>query len=329
MDEVRESLAPLRARFSYYQFIFFRQWKALYDYARSKGLSILGDIPIVVSYDSADVWSNPELFHLNKARRPTVVAGVPPDYFSPTGQLWGNPLYRWEEHKRTGYRWWLERLSASFKLFDILRFDHFRGFAGYWEIPADKKTAEIGRWVKGPGADFFTAIQSKFGKELPIIAEDLGEITPDVTALRDKFSLPGMKVLQFAFSGPENPFLPHSYLQNCVVYTGTHDNDTTLGWFCSAKESEKDFALRYLGADPASIVWEMIRAAWKSGAELAIVPMQDFLNLGSEARFNFPSRPEGNWEWRLSETGINEKLQMKIKDLNWLYQRLVTSVDSS
>ena len=329
MEEVRESLAPLRARFSYYQFIFFRQWKALYDYARSKGLSILGDIPIFVSYDSADVWSNPELFHLDKARRPTVVAGVPPDYFSPTGQLWGNPLYRWEEHKRTGYRWWLERLSASFKLFDILRFDHFRGFAGYWEIPADKKTAEVGRWVKGPGADFFTAIQSKLDEELPIIAEDLGEITPDVTALRDQFSLPGMKVLQFAFSGPENPFLPHSYPQNCVVYTGTHDNDTTLGWFCSAKESEKDFALRYLGADSASIVWEMIRAAWKSGAELAIVPMQDFLNLGSEARFNFPSRPEGNWEWRLSETGLNEKLQMKIKDLNWLYQRLVTPVDSS
>ncbi len=329
LDQIRESLASSRARFSYFQFIFFRQWKALCDYAHSKGVCIIGDIPIFVAYDSADVWSNPELFHLNKARKPTVVAGVPPDYFSPTGQLWGNPLYRWEEHNRTGYCWWLERLRASFKLFDFLRIDHFRGFAGYWEIPADKKTAEIGRWVKGPGADLFNAIKTNFGKELPIIAEDLGEITPDVTALRDQFSLPGMKVLQFAFSGPENPFLPHSYLQNCVVYTGTHDNDTTLGWFSSAKKSERDFAQRYLGADPASIVWEMIRAAWKSGAKLAIAPMQDFLNLGNEARFNFPSRPDGNWEWRISESALSEELQMKIKDLNWLFQRLATAGERS
>ena len=321
LDGIRNNLESSIARYSYFQFIFYRQWKALCDYAHSKELRIIGDIPIFVANDSADVWSNPELFLLDKTRRPTAVAGVPPDYFSPTGQLWGNPLYRWEEHKRTGYHWWVERLRASFKLFDILRIDHFRGFAGYWEVPANQKTAEIGRWAKGPGADFFTFLQSSFVEELPIIAEDLGEITPDVTALRDQFSLTGMKVLQFAFSGPENPFLPHSYTQNCVVYTGTHDNDTTLGWFTNAKESERNFAQRYLGTDRASITWDMIRAAWQSGATFAIAPMQDFLNLGSEARFNFPSRPEGNWEWRITETALSEELQMRIKELNWLFQR--------
>jgi len=321
LDGIRKNLESSIERYSYFQFIFYRQWKALCGYAHSKELRIIGDIPIFVANDSADVWSNPELFLLDKTRRPTVVAGVPPDYFSPTGQLWGNPLYRWEEHKRTGYHWWLERLRASFKLFDILRIDHFRGFAGYWEIPANQKTAEIGRWVIGPGADFFTFIQSDFVEELPIIAEDLGEITPDVTALRDQFSLSGMKVLQFAFSGPENPFLPHSFPQNCVVYTGTHDNDTTLGWFTNAKESERNFAQRYLGTDRASITWDMIRAAWQSGAAFAIAPMQDFLNLGSEARFNFPSRAEGNWEWRIIETALSEELQMRIKELNWLFQR--------
>jgi 4-alpha-glucanotransferase len=254
--------------------------------------------------------------------KPTVVAGVPPDYFSPTGQLWGNPLYRWEEHKITGYKWWLERLSAILKLVDILRIDHFRGFAGYWEIPAGNPTAEQGCWVPGPGADFFNAVRSALGTDLPIIAEDLGLITPDVIFLRDQFALPGMKVLQFGFSGPDNPFLPHSYPQNCVVYTGTHDNDTALGWYDSAPEQEKKFANRYLGIeDGSNFAWDLIRTAWRSTAIFALAPMQDFLALDTKARFNFPSRLGGNWEWRLSEPSLNGELQSRIKDLNWLYQR--------
>ncbi len=225
LGEASASLAELVLRFSFYQFLFFRQWNALHEYAHEKGVQIIGDIPIFVAYDSSDVWAHPDLFYLDENGKPTVVAGVPPDYFSPTGQLWGNPLYKWEIHKASGYAWWLERIRATLKLVDILRIDHFRGFAGYWEIPAGNLTAEIGRWVAGPDSDFFDAVLANLGS-LPILAEDLGVITPDVVALRDKFGLPGMKILQFAFSGPDNPFLPHSYPQNCAVYTGTHDNDT-------------------------------------------------------------------------------------------------------
>ena len=252
--------------------------------------------------------------------KPTVVAGVPPDYFSPTGQLWGNPLYKWEHHKAGGYAWWLERIRAALKLVDILRIDHFRGFAGYWEIPAGNPTAEIGRWVTGPGADFFNAVQTALGS-LPILAEDLGVITPDVVALRDQFGLPGMKILQFAFSGPDNPFLPHTYLQNCAVYTGTHDNDTTRGWYESASEAEKDFARRYMQVDGSHIAWDLIRLAWSSVAVFALAPLQDFLDLGTEARMNFPSRLGGNWEWRMGAQALSAELQGKIKELNWLYQR--------
>jgi 4-alpha-glucanotransferase len=235
--------------------------------------------------------------------------------------LWGNPLYRWEIHKSTGYKWWLERLRASLKLVDILRIDHFRGFTGYWEIPAGNLTAEVGRWVPGPGADFFTAIRSSLGADLPIIAEDLGVITPEVNALRDQFSLPGMKVLQFGFSGPENPFLPHTYPRNCVVYTGTHDNDTAQGWYESAPEEEKDFARRYLGIEGSNFAWDLIRTAWKSTAVFALAPLQDFLAFGTGARFNFPSRLGGNWEWRVKEAFLSVELQGKIRELNWLYQR--------
>jgi 4-alpha-glucanotransferase len=321
LAKARKTLANAILRFTFYQFVFFHQWKALRDYAHQKGLSIIGDIPIFVANDSSDVWSNPDLFFLDGDLKPTVVAGVPPDYFSPTGQLWGNPLYRWEVHKSTGYLWWLERLNAALKLVDILRIDHFRGFAGYWEIPVGNPTAEVGRWVTGPGADFFTAVCSSLGQDLPIIAEDLGLITPDVITLRDKFGLPGMKVLQFGFSGPDNPFLPHSYPQNCAVYTGTHDNDTAHGWYESAPETEKDFARRYLKINGSDFAWDLIRAAWRSTAVFAIAPLQDFLALGTEARFNYPSRLGGNWEWRMAESALSGEMQGRIKELNWLYQR--------
>jgi len=320
LDEARHSLAHAISRFKFYQFIFFRQWYALMEYANRKGIQIIGDIPIFVASDSSDVWSNPELFFLDEERRPTVVAGVPPDYFSPTGQLWGNPLYDWDVHKKSGYAWWLERIRATLKLVDIIRIDHFRGFAGYWEIPAGNETAVQGHWVPGPGADFFHKVKSDLG-ELPILAEDLGVITPDVVELRDGFSLPGMKILQFAFSGPDNPFLPHSFPQSCVVYTGTHDNDTAKGWYASAPENEKDFARRYLELDGSDFAWDLIRAAWSSVAVFALAPLQDFLNLGTEARMNYPSRLGGNWEWRMDEGALNDKVQERIKELNWLYLR--------
>jgi 4-alpha-glucanotransferase len=258
------------------------------------------------------------------------VAGVPPDYFSPTGQLWGNPLYRWEIHKESGYAWWLERLRATLKIVDIVRIDHFRGFAGYWEIPAGSATAENGRWVTGPGADFFNAVRLSLGADLPIIAEDLGLITPDVIALREQFELPGMKVLQFAFSGMDNVFLPHHYPENCVVYTGTHDNDTARGWYASAPVNEKDFAHEYLKLGPrqkpdsiheSAFVQALIQAAWASVAVFALSPIQDWLGLGTEARFNFPSRLGGNWEWRMDDKDMSFELQKRILEINNQYRR--------
>jgi 4-alpha-glucanotransferase len=320
LNAARGSLANQIQMHIFNQFLFDRQWHDLRTYAHSKGLKIVGDLPIFVAYDSSDVWAHPELFHLDKKGKPTVVAGVPPDYFSPTGQLWGNPLYSWEVHKKTGYDWWLGRIRYALTNVDILRIDHFRGFAGYWEIPGDASTAEKGRWVPGPGADFFEAVKAGLG-DLPIIAEDLGEITPDVTELRERFSLPGMKILQFAFSGPDNPFLPHRYVQNCIVYTGTHDNDTALGWYRSAPEAEKDFARRYLRVDGSDIAWDLIRAAWRSTAVFALAPLQDFLGLGTEARMNFPSKLGGNWDWRMGEAALSTELQAIFQELNWLYER--------
>ena len=320
LDNARQSMHESILRVQFVQFLFFRQWTALKAYARKLGIKIIGDMPIFVAIDSADVWSHPDLFYLDEEGHPTVVAGVPPDYFSPTGQLWGNPLYRWEVHRRNGYAWWLERIKATLKLVDIVRIDHFRGFAGYWEIPAGNPTAEIGQWVPGPGADFFKVIQNNLGN-LPILAEDLGVITPDVVELREKFELPGMKILQFSFSGPDNIFLPHNLPRNCVVYTGTHDNNTSLGWYAHAPESEKDFARRYLNVNGNDFAWDLIRAAWRSVSVFALAPMQDFLRLGTEARMNYPSRLGGNWEWRLTEDDLSEPLQARIKDLNWLYLR--------
>jgi 4-alpha-glucanotransferase len=328
LTKAHKELGESSLRFSFYQFLFFRQWNNIRAYAKERGIQIIGDIPIFVAYDSADVWSHPELFFLDEKGNPTVVAGVPPDLFSPTGQLWGNPLYNWEVHKRDGYKWWLSRMRASLSSVDILRLDHFRGFAGYYEIPAGEPTAEFGRWVPGPGAELFRAIDKNLGDGLitkgtglPIVAEDLGLITPDVIELRQAFDLPGMKVLQFGFSDPDNPFLPHNYIPNCVAYTGTHDNDTARGWFDTAVPHERDFAKRYLGVDGHDFAWDLIRAVWSSVADLAVAPMQDILNCGNEARMNFPSKLGGNWEWRMGEDDMNEELAGKLRELNYLYKR--------
>ncbi|MCK5315915.1 MAG: 4-alpha-glucanotransferase, partial [Anaerolineales bacterium] len=244
------------------QFLFYRQWTKLRNYASKQGIKIIGDIPIFVAHDSADVWANPELYYLDETGKPTVVAGVPPDYFSPTGQLWGNPLYRWDVHANQNYAWWLDRFTSVLNQVDIVRLDHFRGFAGHWEIPGDALTAENGRWVAGPGAEFFTAVAEQLGR-LPIVAEDLGVITPEVEALRDRFDLPGMKVLQFAFESDEtNPYLPHNYTQtNMVVYTGTHDNDTTMGWWQGLTKEHKNQVRDYLGTRHPDMPWELIRLA--------------------------------------------------------------------
>jgi 4-alpha-glucanotransferase len=323
LKEARKAHAESIDRYSFYQFLFFRQWNELRAYARERDITIIGDIPIFIAYDSADAWANPDLFFLDKNGLPTVVAGVPPDYFSATGQLWGNPLYRWKAHEKTGYAWWLERFRSVLKFVDVVRLDHFRGFAGYYEIPFGEKTAERGRWVTGPGKDFFKEISSALSGTgtLPIIAEDLGVITPDVVDLRDSFHLPGMKILQFGFTGPDDLFLPHHYRTNCVAYTGTHDNDTACGWFDSAPEHERAFALRYLNTDGQDFAWDLIRAVWSSVAVYAITPMQDALSLRTEARMNFPSKLGGNWEWRMTLQDMSKELAGRVHDLNKLYSR--------
>ncbi|MCE1252812.1 MAG: 4-alpha-glucanotransferase [Anaerolineae bacterium] len=304
----------------FYQFLFFKQWSALHQYANGHDIKIVGDIPIFVSFDSSDTWANPDLFYLDEERRPTVVAGVPPDYFSPTGQLWGNPLYRWDAHAKTHYKWWISRIKSTLEQVDIVRLDHFRGFAGYWEVQADKPTAEEGKWVKGPGEIFFDVIKNELG-DLPIIAEDLGEITRDVVALREKYNLPGMKIMQFGFDTPINPFLPHNYPVNCVAYTGSHDNDTVRGWYETAPDVEKDLCRRYLACSGENISWDMIRSVWGSVAAYAIAPMQDFLSLGNAARMNYPGKLGGNWEWRMPASAINAGLIAGIRELNFLFSR--------
>ena len=303
------------------QFIFYRQWSILHTYTANKGIDIIGDIPIFVAHDSADVWAHPELFFLDEEGQPTVIAGVPPDYFSETGQLWGNPLYRWNVHQSHGYDWWLQRIRAVLELVDIIRLDHFRGFAAYWEVPGGALTAVKGHWVPGPGKDFFQVVMDSLG-ELPIIAEDLGVITPDVEDMRDSFGLPGMKIFQFAFATtPKDPFLPHNYPHNCVVYTGTHDNDTSLGWYERVPETERDSFLRYLDRNGSNVSWDMIRAVWSSVANFALAPMQDFLSLDNKARMNYPGNPSGNWTWRMSTDALNDPLSNKIKEINYLYSR--------
>lgn len=282
------------------QWCFARQWSKLKQYANERRVRIIGDVPIFVAYQSADVWAHQELFELDGNGRPTVVAGVPPDYFSKTGQLWGNPLYRWEAHEKTGFAWWIARMRHALKLFDLVRIDHFRGFAGYWEVPANAVTAMHGRWMPGPGAKLFEAFEHALG-DLPIIAEDLGMITPDVVELRERFKLPGMRILQFAFGEDESHhFLPHHYVPNSVAYTGTHDNDTSIGWWNTATHGEKVFAQKYLGSDGQQIQWDMIESISNSEANTVIISMQDVLGLSGEHRMNLPGLQDGNWEWRFS-----------------------------
>jgi 4-alpha-glucanotransferase len=328
LSAARTQLDVAIQRQIYRQFLFYRQWVELREFTHEKNIQIIGDIPIFVAHDSADVWSNPELFYLDASGMPSFVAGVPPDYFSPTGQLWGNPLYRWEVHASTGYAWWVERVRATLNMVDIVRIDHFRGFAGYWEIPGTAKTAEIGRWVPGPGKDFFHSIRQSLG-DLPIIAEDLGVITPDVIELRQSFNLPGMKILQFAFDNdPEDPFLPHNYPEYCVVYTGTHDNDTVLGWYKRVSDEEKSFYRKYFDRDGSQVSWDLIRGVWSSVAVFGLAPMQDFLSLDNKARMNYPGNPSGNWMWRMSDQALSPELQTKIKELNYLYSRMNASSEN-
>ncbi len=282
------------------QWCFMRQWLAVKTYANTRGVRIIGDMPIFVAYQSADVWAHQELFMLDEHGHPTVVAGVPPDYFSETGQLWGNPLYRWEAHEKTGYSWWIARMRHALRLADLVRVDHFRGFAACWEIPAGAPNAVTGKWRPGPGEKLFNALKGAF-PHLPIIAEDLGIITQDVVELREQFGLPGMRVLQFAFAeGEEHYFLPHRYVPNTVAYTGTHDNDTAIGWWNLASSREKGFAQHYLKSEGQQIHRDMMRALAASAANTVVYPMQDVLGLGSEHRMNFPGHPSGNWEWRFS-----------------------------
>lgn len=304
------------------QYLFFKQWNQVRAYANGKGIRIIGDIPFVIAYDSADAWSNPDLFYLDENSRPTVVAGVPPDYFSRTGQLWGNPLYRWKNHKANGYAWWLERIKSVLKMVDIIRLDHFRGFEAYWEVPFGNPTAEIGRWVKGPGHDFFKAVKSQLG-DLPIIAEDLGVITDGVIDIRDSFDLPGMKILQFAFaSDADDAFLPHNYPVNCYAYTGTHDNNTARGWYDAASDREKDFCRRYLAVSGEDISWSMIRVLWQSVAAKVVAPLQDLLSLGIDARMNLPGAASGNWSWRFRAGDLNGFIKSRLYETNLLYGRL-------
>ncbi|MEA3338854.1 MAG: 4-alpha-glucanotransferase [Chloroflexota bacterium] len=323
----RESLAGRIENQKYRQWQFFEQWLALKQYANERGIRIIGDIPIFVSMDSADVWANPRLFHLDEQLRPTVVSGVPPDYFSETGQLWGHPLYRWKVMAQEGYAWWITRFRVAFTQADVMRIDHFRGFYNYWEIPAGEKTAINGRWLRSPGADLFHATTAALGK-VAIIAEDLGDFDAEsragVDALQTEFGYPGMKVLQFAFgAGPTDPFLPHNFVRDCIVYTGTHDNDTTLGWYqTTSTKTERDYARKYLGSDGSDIAWELTRLAWASVAHTAITTAQDLLSLGHEARMNTPSTVgQPNWCWRLRPGALTDKIAARLRKLTAIYGR--------
>lgn len=318
----------------YVQYVFFHQWASLREYCHRKGVGIIGDVPIYLAHDSAEVWAHRDLFYMDEHGHPTVVGGVPPDYFSANGQRWGNPIYRWELHASSGFQWWIDRIRANLALFDLVRLDHFRGFEAYWEIPAAEPTAANGRWVKGPGASLFQAIKAALG-DMPAIAEDLGVITPEVEVLRDQMELPGMRILQIAFGrDPKLAYYrPHTYPRQCVVYTATHDLNTTAGWFTAEPgkettqsredvELERSFALKYLGTDGREIHWDMIRLAMSSVAELAIFPLQDVLGLGSEARMNRPGTDQGNWEWRFLPMSLTDKHAERLRDLAGLYGRV-------
>lgn len=323
MKEYRDLLKEEIEFYQFQQYLFMKQWSALKKYANKKKIEIIGDIPIYVAFDSVDTWANPELFQFDENLTPLAVAGCPPDAFSVTGQLWGNPLYRWDYHKETNYEWWMKRIAYCYELYDVVRIDHFRGFDEYYAIPYGNKTAEIGEWEKGPGYEIFAVMKEELGPKA-VIAEDLGFLTPSVLELVAQTGYPGMKILQFAFdSREESDYLPHNYVKNCIVYTGTHDNDTTVGWYKTFAKKDQTFAKKYLHiTDEKEIEWEFIRAAMASVADTAIIPMQDYLGLGSEARINVPSTLGTNWKWRMKDGVLTDELAKRIKDLTKLYSRI-------
>ena len=326
LDRVRETHAAAIEKHIFWQYLFHRQWTALQAYCRARDIRLFGDLPIYVAHDSADVWAHQDLFHLDDEGEPSVVAGVPPDYFSPEGQLWGNPIYRWDRMQERGYRWWTERLRRAFELFDLVRLDHFRGLDEYWQIPAEHDTAIDGEWKEGPGTPFFEAMKDEF-EELPVIAEDLGIITDSVKALRDTFEFPGMAVLHFAFGGsPDNEFLPHNHRRNLVVYTGTHDNNTTVGWWEEELSDEgKEFARSYLNLpeheEDVDIHRSAVRAIIASVADRVVFPLQDVIGLGSEGRMNTPGTMDGNWAWRFTPEQLSEEDEEVLEELTHLYGR--------
>ena len=323
IKKYQESLKDEIGFWSFVQYLFFEQWIALKDYTNSLGIKIIGDIPIYVAEDSVDAWSAPENFKMNvKEMKPLFVAGCPPDMFSATGQLWGNPIYDWDAMKKNNYKWWISRIKESLKLYDIVRIDHFRGFEAYWQIPYGEPTAVNGKWVKGPGMSLFNAVKKELG-EIDVIAEDLGFLTEEVKEFLAETGYPGMKILEFGFGGGDSEYLPHNYIKNCIAYTGTHDNDTFLGWFVkTGSKKEVRNAIRYLGLnEEEGYNWGFIRGIWSSVANTAIAPMQDFLNLGNEARINLPSTLGTNWQWRAKKEDINENLANKIYKFTKLYGR--------
>jgi 4-alpha-glucanotransferase len=326
LEAAQREFSPRIGREKFLQYVFSRQWGSLRNYAHERGIQIIGDIPIYVDYDSADVWVYPELFKLDENKKPYVVAGVPPDYFSQTGQRWGNPIYRWDILKERKYPWWTQRFAHNLTLFDFVRIDHFRGLVGYWEIPATEKTAVVGEWVEAPALDFFNHLQKEF-PGLPVIAEDLGFITPDVRQVMDHFRFPGMKILVFAFGPdlPGNPDIPHNYSKNCVAYTGTHDNNPAKGWFeTEASPDDLERLFRYLGRKipPDDLPRELIRLLMMSVADTVIFPMQDILGLGGQARMNLPSTREGNWEWRLSPDLLTPQVTERLREMTEIYGRI-------
>ncbi|MEA5450769.1 4-alpha-glucanotransferase [Leptolyngbya sp. CCNP1308] len=323
LAEWREKLASDIFCHKFLQFEFYRQWQALRQYARDRQIQIIGDIPIYVAHDSVDVWAYPDNFMLDEATlAPALMAGVPPDYFSETGQLWGNPTYNWDVLQERGFNWWIQRVKALLGYVDIIRVDHFRGLQAYWGVPAGETTAINGKWIEAPGKELFEAVREKFGT-LPIMAEDLGMITPEVEALRDEFEFPGMKILHFAFGGgSDNPYLPFNYAANSVVYTGTHDNDTTLGWFEKRPDHERDRLQHYLGCiSPEGINWSLIRLALLSVANQAIIPLQDVLGYGSDCRMNTPGQSDGNWGWRYEANALTGEMSDRLRSLTELSNR--------
>ncbi len=322
LEKWKRKLTTAIDRYKFLQFEFFSQWEALKQYANEKNIKIIGDVPIFVAYDSADTWANPKNYYIDEKGFPTVVAGVPPDYFSETGQLWGNPLYRWEEHEKTGYKWWIDRIRCTLDMVDILRIDHFRGFESYWAVPFGDRDATKGEWRKGPAEKLFKAVEKELGN-LPIIAEDLGIITDDVRELRKKLGFPGMRILHFAFNDDsKNDYLPHNYEPNTVVYTGTHDNDTTIGWYTNGTEHEKDYVRRYMNISGDDIAWDMIRLAMSSSAVFAIFPIQDMLRLDGSHRMNIPSTSNSNWQFRFELSQLNEDDANGLRYLSELFNRI-------